>query len=251
MSKIDLIILFILFSTGSSMIPMETSAQGFGTAATMMVDGYVILSNGDTLNGEIRWRLKYVENNPVEIKFTAENGNSKIFKAGEIQGFGNYIKITKTDFDTPIEFEPEHYVSRPSFKKEIPVFYNRLLDGRIKVFQNRSSLQFGGDKTEEISEFDGLAFSFSRDEGLTIGPTYRTSFRIIEGRIHHSSYFITKDNETLLKVRKENYESVFEGLFDDCPEIIEELVKNPDLRNFKNFMLLVELYNHLCALPVD
>jgi hypothetical protein len=46
-----------------------------GMASEIPVPGYVILSNGDTLFRKIRWALKYVENNPVEVKFIAENGN--------------------------------------------------------------------------------------------------------------------------------------------------------------------------------
>ena len=227
---------------GVLLMPTTLSAQ-YGMAPIILVDGYVILSNGDTLNGKLKWRLKYIENNPVEIKFISDNGATKFFKASEIPGFGNYIKLTQE------EYQLENYVSMPSFKKGIPVFFNRLLDGRIKVFQNRSSLQFEGDKTEEISEIDGSTFSFSSDEGLTIGLSYRTSYKIIEGRVRHSSYYVIKDNKALIKVEKNNFDTVFNSLFEDCPDIQLELEKNPDLRKFKNFILLVEIYNQICREP--
>jgi len=227
-------------------MPITLSAQYGSSPTFVLVDGYVILSNGDTLNGQLKWKLKYVENNPVEIKFVSENGATKVFNASEIPGFGNYIRPTKEDFDTQLELQREDYVSMPSFKKGIPVFYNKLLDGRIKIYLNRSSLQSGGDKIVEISKFDGISFGFSRDEGLTIGPTYRTSYKIIEGRVRNSSYFVSKDNEALIKVEKDNFDTVFTSLFEDCPEIQLELEKNPELRKFKNFMLLAEVYNHIC-----
>lgn len=235
----------ILMSIGIIFMPITLSAQ-VGMAPVTLVDGYVIQSNGDTLNGMLKWRLKYIENNPVEIKFISENGATNIFNASEIPGFGNYFSLIKEDFDAPEEFQLENYVSKPSFKKGIPVFYNRLLDGRIKVFQNRSSNQLGGDKIEEISKIDGIAFGFSNDEGLTIGPSYTTSYRIVEGRIHHSSYFVEKNNESLIKVKKDNFNTVVNSLFEDCLEIQLELEKNPDLRKFKNFILLVEVYNQIC-----
>ena len=225
--------------------PSILSAQ-YGMAPVALVDGYVIQSNGDTLNGKLKWRLKYIENNPVEIKFISDNGTTEIFNASEIPGFGNCIRPSKEDFDTPEELQLEDYVSKPSFKKGIPVFYNRLLDGRIKVFQNRSSAQLGGDKTEEISTIDGIAFGYSSDEGLTIGTSYTTSYKIIEGRVRHSSYYIVKNNEALIKVGKNNFDNVFNDLFEDCPKIQLELEKNPDLRKFKNFILLVEVYNQIC-----
>jgi len=245
MSKIYIDLSLILMVIGFILVPTTLFAQK-GMAPGMLVDGYVIQSNGDTLNGRLKWRLKYVENNPVEIKFISENGATNIFNASEIPGFGNYTSLIREDFDDPEEFLLENYISKPSFKKGIPVFYNRLLDGRIVVFQNRSSNQLGGDKVEVISKIDGIAFGFSGDEGLTIGPSYTTSYRIIEGRVRHSSYYVEKNNESFIKVKKDNFDTVFNSLFEDCPEIQLELEKNPELREFKNFMLLVEVYNQIC-----
>jgi hypothetical protein len=227
-------------------MPLKLSAQVAGMAAMMAVDGYVVLSNGDTLQGSIKWSLKYVENNPVEIKFTARNGATKIFNASEIRGFGNYMKAVKKDFDTPEELELENYVSMPSMKKGVPVFLNRLMDGKIIIFQNRSSLGTSSAKVEEHSKIDGISFNFTPGEGLYIGPTYRTSYRIIEGRTRYSSYFVSKANGALIKVEKENYDSLFPSLFGDCPGIEQELLKNPDLRKFKNFTILAEVYNQTC-----
>jgi hypothetical protein len=224
------------------------SAQN-GLAPGRIVDGYVIQSNGDTLIGQLKWRLKYVENNPVEIKFISENGVTNNFNASEIYGFGNYTSLFKEDFDAPAEYKLENYESKPSFKKGIPVFYNRLLAGRMTVFQNRSSNQLGGDKVEEISKIDGIAFDFSSDEGLSVGPSYMTSYRIIQGRPRHSSYYVEKNNQAFIKIKKDNYETVFSSLFGDCPEIQLELENNPDLRKFKNFILLAEVYNQLCMEP--
>ena len=235
----------ILMVIGVLLVPTTLSAQ-YGAAPIMLVDGYVIQINGDTLNGKLKWRLKYTENNPVEIKFISDNGATHIFNASEIPGFGNYFRPTKEDFDTPVEYQLENYVSMPSFKKGIPVFYNRLLDGRIKIFQNRSSNQRGGGTTEEISKIDGISFSYSGDEGLAIGPSTTTSYRVIEGIVRHSSYYVIKDNEARIKVKKDNFDTVFDGLFEDCPEFQLELEKNPDLRKFKNFILLVEVYNQIC-----
>jgi hypothetical protein len=246
MSRSNKTLVLIMFIMITIVIPLKLSAQVEGMAAMMAVDGYVVLSNGDTLQGMIKWSLKYVENNPVEIKFTAGNGTTKIFKASEIRGFGNYMKVVKKDFNTPEELEVENYVSMPSMKKGVPVFLNRLLYGRIIVFQNRSSLGFSSSKVEEHSKIDGIAFNLSPGEGLSIGPTYRTSYRIIEGRTRYSSYFVSKANGALLKIEKGNYDSLFPSLFGDCPGIEKELVKNPDLKKFKNFTIIAEVYNQIC-----
>ncbi|HEY6913157.1 MAG TPA: hypothetical protein VI413_00660, partial [Paludibacter sp.] len=130
-----------LFSIIAFVLPVRLSAQygemgGMkGLASMLPSEGYVVLSNGDTLHGKIVWSLKYVENNPVEIKFTPESGPAKTYNASEIRGFGNYIKSMSDDYAGPGQME--NYISVPSIKKGVPVFMNRLLDGKITVFQNR------------------------------------------------------------------------------------------------------------------
>jgi hypothetical protein len=221
----------IMVVLGVIWMSLNLSAQPEGMTSPLSGDGYVVLSNGDTLKGRVNWRMKYVENNPVEIKFIAENGTPTIYNAKDVAGCGTF---------------EDHYVSISSMKKGVPVFLNRLLDGRIKVFQNRSSIVYTYELTESTTEFDGIEFRYSRKNGLTVGPTFITSSRVIESRTRYSSYFAMKDKGDLIKIEKENFDAAFPALFSDCPEIQQELDRNPDLRKFKNFMLLAEVYNQLC-----
>jgi hypothetical protein len=231
-------------------LPLQLSAQSEditpGAAPGLKVDGYVILSNGDTLYGKIRWALKYVENNPVEIKFFAENGASKSFNASEIQGFGSGHKIWMDNDPVPIMTDVEDYLSIPSYRKGVPVFMHRLLKGRITIIQNRSSIIIDAAAIETNYEIDGIGFSFTRGEGLSIGPSYRKSYEIVDKNTHFSSYFVIKDNGAMVKVDKENYDDFVITLFSDCPAIALEIDKNPDLKKFRNFMLLTEFYNQIC-----
>jgi hypothetical protein len=231
--------IFIMVIIG---ISLRLSAQFGGPAHK--ANGFVVLSNGDTLPGLITWSLKYVENNPVEIKFEGGNGSFKIFNASEILGFGQNTKAIQKDFDADYEFELENYVSIPSMKKGVPVFMNRLLDGRIKVFQNRFSS--GGAEVVSKTEKNGIGLNIQRGEGFSIYQKYKTSSKFNYDRVGYSSYFVNKDNGTLIKVEKNNYESLFPTLFGDCPGIDQELEKNPGLREFKNFMILAGVYNQNC-----
>jgi hypothetical protein len=245
--RFSIILLAIISGYFSPLSAQTEDGIPSGMAATIAVPGYVILSNGDTVAGKVRWALKYVENNPVEIKFFAENGSSKSFKAAEIKGFGNQMKFWMDDNPTAFLMDMEHYVSIPSFKKEVPVFMNRLIDGRIKIYQNRSAVNISsGTTVTEKTRIDGIGFSFIPGVGLQIGPTYRTDYRIIYGRTRYTSYYIVKDNGSMIKVEKDNYDEVFKSLFGDCAAIGQELAKNPDLAKFKNFMILVEVYNRMC-----
>jgi len=238
--KANLILMSLLL-----LIHQALLCQVKGLTGLMSVDGFLV-NNGDTLFGSILWKQKYIENNPYAIRFTDGNGESRIYDAGMISGLGTYSIPVINEFDEIVSYEPENYECRPSFKKNQPVFLNRLMDGRIKVFLNRSSMSITTSAIKEKSKMDGINFSFSPGEGLTIGPTYKTSYRIIESRTRYASYFVEKNGGTLLKISRDNYDEFFRELFDDCPAIQTELEKNPVLKLFKNFMLLTEIYNQLC-----
>jgi hypothetical protein len=231
-------ILFLLFITG---IIAETTAQT-NTNVIIGGHGYVTMKNGDTLSGQISWRLKYVENNPAEIKFTPDNGSPQVLNASDVSSLS--IEPV-TDFEGN-EIPRQYFVSLPSMNKGIPVFYNLMIDGKVQVFQNRSAMVMTKEKAEVNTEFVGLEFIYSRANGLTVGPLYKTSYKVIESKTRFSSYFVSKDKGPLQKIDKDNYDSVFVSLFGDCPKIESELEKNPDLRKFRNFLILAEVYNQLC-----
>jgi hypothetical protein len=227
-------------------IPPELFSQVAGIPPGGAVYGYVRLSNGDTLQGLVKWRVKYVENNLAEITFIAKNGNSRIFNAAEISGFGHYAGGKVQNLNTPESPENENYESVLSLKNGIPVFMYRFLDGRIKIFQHRSIQKMSSGFDKKSSKIDGIYFSFTPADGLSIGPSYKTSNMIIEGRSVYSSYLVTKDKGKLLEVDKKNYDQLFPVLYGDCSKIGQEIEKNPDLAKFKYFMILTEVYNQIC-----
>ena len=242
----------VLMAAFTIIIIHEISGQdeiaGAGMAPIFPVPGYVIYSKGDTAWGSLTWSLKYVENNPVEIKFTPDNGTKQTLRAEDITGFGNQLSIW-AGIDDPLAKTPilfEDYVSLPSWKKKVFVFMSRMINGRITVYLNRASIGTWTGRVETISRIDGFGFHWVPGEGLTIGPTYYTDYRIIEGHARYSSYFVVKDGGDMVKVDKENYDQAFTQLFGDCPALQEEFTRNPDLMKFKNFMILAEVYNQLC-----
>jgi hypothetical protein len=245
----NLVKFFVLLIVASA-FPVSGKAQteypDGGMPPGLMSEGYMINGRGDTLSGKLRWTLKYVENNPVEIKFTGDNGMSGNFSAGEIRGFGFVRKEWMDNNPVPVVTGFEEYVSVPSFKKNVPVFMHRLLYGRITVYQNRSAVGTSTSVVKTESRIDGIGFSWVSGEGLSIGPTYKTSSRIIESRTKYSSYYVSINGAPYIKVEKDNYDGLFINLFSGCKAIDDEINKNPDLRKFKNFMILAEISNHEC-----
>ncbi len=207
------------------------------------VYGYVRLTNGDTLQGIIKWKLIYIENNLVEISFTAENGESKDFKAGEISGFGHLNAKNVKVSHIRIGSDNENYESVPSMKKAIPVFIYRFLDGRIKVFQYRKGFLISHDFAGE--RIEGFHFRFNPEEGLMIGTSDKSdvsTYEILRWG-YSSNYLFKKDSGNLQFVDKNNYEILFPQLFGDCQEIKQEIKRNPDLSGFKYFIILAAIYN--------
>lgn len=253
MKKNSLLLKALLLAIAPAMLTAELSAQdestGPGMAPILPVPGYVVYHNGDTVWGKLTWALKYVENNPVEIKFTPDQGTKQTLNAREIAGFGNQISLWVGE-DGPgakIALPPEDYVSLPSWNKKEPVFMNRMITGRVTVYLNRASIGMTTSRVETRTGIDGIGFTWSPGEGLSIGPTYHTDYRIIEGRSRYTSYYVVKEGGEMIKVEKENYDTILEQLFGDCPVMQDEFTRNPDLRKFKNFMILTEVYNRLCS----
>jgi hypothetical protein len=234
----------------SIIIIPEISAQGDhagpGMAPVLPVPGYVIYNDGDTVWGKLAWSLKYTENNPVEIRFTPEGGTKQTLRTRDIRGFGNQLSLWEDDEAAGIPLPLEHYVRVPSWKKKEPVFMNRIINGRLTVYLNRSSFSVSSSRVESISKIDGIGFTWEPGKGLYVGPTYHTWYRIIEARTRYSSYFVVMDDGEMKRVDKDNYESLLTQLFGDCSALQDEFTKNPDLRKFKNFMILAEVYNQMC-----
>jgi hypothetical protein len=243
------LLLTAIFTFFSLTAAAQDEPVGPGQAPVLPVPGYVIYSNGDTVWGKLTWSLKYVENNPVEIKFTPATGGAKqALRAGEILGFGNQLSTWVGEDEAAAKFTlpPEDYVSVLSWKNKEPVFMNRMITGRVTVYLNRASVGISTSRVESRSRIDGIGFTWVPGDGLTIGPTYRTDYRLIEGWSRYTSYFVVKDGGEMIKVGKEGYEQMLPQLFGDCPAIQSEIDKNADLVKFKNFMILATVYNQLC-----
>jgi hypothetical protein len=211
----------------------------------MSMDGFLV-NNGDTLFGSVYMKQKYLDNHPYSLVFTGRDNIKKEYTAGTVAAVGVYSIPGRNEFGDLQSHSLADYESIPSPKSGGNIFALRLIDGKIKVFQNRSAGTISSSKTMEMTKFDGIGFRFSPEEGLVIGPRFRTSYQVIDEKTRYTSYFIQKDNGAVLKISKDNYEELYPALFDDCPAIKAETDKNPDLKKFKNFMLLVEIYDQLC-----
>ena len=223
----------------------DTYVPGFSPG--IPVNGYVVLDNGDTLHGQVIWRFKYKENNLSGIRFVTDDGEPYVFNASDIIGFGDDPLIWKSENPVPRQLKTEDYLSVPSYRRQSQVFMHRLLDGRITVFQNRNSSIISLSNLELNENIEGINFNYSPVKGLTIGDECISKPSVIRYRSRYSSYYIRKDNGELIRVNRKNFTEVFDTLFSDSQAIMNEVEKNPVLKDFKNFMILTEVYNKLTS----
>lgn len=206
--------------------------------------GYIISNTGDSNYGKIKAKLatKSTDWFTSQITLFGPNKEKIRYDASSIQGLGLEIIIREDISFKTIYSQWEFHECRPSPKSGVMVFMHRYEVGRIKVFYDPRSAMYENEWTYS-GPINGISFTYSPDAGLSIFPTTQVTTYI---KIWHSSYYIEKDGGELLKVNKKNYESIWPSLLGDCTGIIEEVNKNPKLKKFNNFLLMVRLYNQLC-----
>jgi len=204
--------------------------------------GYIISNTGDTIYGKIKSGTKLTDRYISQIILIGPNKEKIRYDAGSILKLG-VETIIHDDLFNPIYSYWDFFECRPSPKSAKMVFMWRFESGRIKVFNNPRSMTYKSEWSQSGPEITGISFTYSPDEGLSIWPTSNVTTYI---KIWHSSYYIEKDGGELIEINKKNYESLWPMLLGDCPGIIEEVNKNPDLKKFNNFLLIVRLYNQLC-----
>jgi hypothetical protein len=206
------------------------------------MSGTVILNTGDTIYGKVKQGTKLTDWYMAEIKYVNNDGEKARYKADDVMKFAAAMDL-RDDFGQPTGSLIMFFESRPSPKSGKMVFMYRFEEGRINVFLNPRSSSSRIEKSSSDGKITGLSFDYSPAQGLVIGPKYETTSYI---KIWHRSYYIEKDGGEFIKISSKNYEELWPSLFGDCEEIAEEIALNPKLIKWKNFLLLVRIYNEIC-----
>ena len=202
----------------------------------------LILSTGDTIEGKIKQGTKLTDWYMSEVKYTGQGGEKIRFNASSVVKFAVEMN-TYSGIGQPTGSSLMFFESRPSPKSGKMVFMYRYDKGRIKVFHNPRSSGSKNEWTHSGGKMTGIHFTYSPGEGLVIGPAFTTTTYI---KIWHHSYYIEKDGGELIKISKKNIDALWPSLFGGCQEISKEIELNPDLMKWKNFLLLVRIYNEIC-----
>ncbi len=175
-------------------------------------DGYVILPSGQTKYGEVKFlKGKYQSVGDESgwgraIQFKAFKGGKDKFDAEEIQGF----VYNKEGYSGDVVY---HSMPHPK-KKNRMVFYELLLDGKVKLYANPKDYP----------------------KGEKINPNKLSYYVLLEGQ-----------TETRL-VKKSNYDDLIEELSEQSPEFSAYIHALPRKRKkFKYITQTLTFYNRHSA----
>ncbi len=232
----------------SSGINAQNISQGGITVpySSAPVKGYIITKTWDTIPGTLQLSRKYVENNPVEVSFTGKQG-TRLINAKDLRGLIVEVRVTGREDPDSYPDGLDYFVTLPSIKRGTPVFYNRLLKGKLSIYLDRNAMISKSSASAYPERMEGIRVTYARSEGLYLGPDLMADHRFFERITGYSDFYVTKGSSRLVKVDKTNYKTMFRLLFNDCQALSDEITKNPDLAKFSNFPLLATIYNQLCS----
>jgi len=220
---------------------MVSQGETIGLSSMVAQHGYIILNTGDTIYGKFK-SGKIASGYMSQVILIGQNKEKTHYNAETIMELG-IEHIIYNDSFKPVNSFWEFFESKSLPKKGNMRLMRPFEKGIITVFYNSRSSETTLENTVSNGKIDGISFSYSFEDGLIFGPTTELITSI---KTWYSSYYIEKEGGKLTKVNKKNYVSLWPSLFKDCPAIIKEVNKNPELKDFKNFLLIVGIYNQLC-----
>ncbi|HSF52263.1 MAG TPA: hypothetical protein VLA71_00845 [Algoriphagus sp.] len=181
--------------------------------------GYALLKSGEVIEGKILTTNS--SRGITQVSLEDESGARHKISAEEIYEFAIAMNgAVRLQFLSERGSSVKKLLSKdqPTAKpKDFIIFRNTTVNGEKELL-----LQLLNPDFEEVFEvfYDPFARKTTALEGEYITWTGDK----------HRAYFISKNGAPLLKVKKGNYDQVFEDLFGDCQQLLDE-VKKPKLED--------------------
>ena len=176
-------------------------------------DGYIINNTGDTIRGKIKDR-KYVtsEANSEKIKFIDAGGKERKIKSEQAKGYGRRGNV--------------HYRTLPVGREGKLRFVKIIEYGNVILFGYATNAVLG-------TTMAALSPTSSKDKH-------------VEERIEIDYFYQrSKDPNSLMKVKRDKFESVSLFYFKDDAELIKK-IEDKSLK-YQDIQLVVKMYNEFAA----
>lgn len=201
--------LWFLFFFSSAQNDNE-EINDFKTDRLNYAPGYIYNEKGDTLYGQIKWRLG---SRSKLVVFQGENVKAMSCEANDYEGF--------------IRKDRQYYSCHLKFGYN--VFLSKVIDGTVSLYMN--------EVTYEGTSGYGVA-------GLgAIGTAIDVANAASSG---HSLFLHRHGEEDYLYLPKGSFKSKLKKYFTDCPELIQLIKK--EKYNYYDMEKIVNYYNSKCAL---
>lgn len=175
------LVLFFSFSDGSG--------QDF--PSEMLHDGELVLLNGDTLKGQIKYNL---ENDLIQMVI---NETVQTYSARKILYFGIYDKTVdmyRSFYSIPFEVQPNY---------KVPILFEVLYEGKLSLLAREAIV------TETIPQYSYM---------------YRSSVNMTRTKLDYEYYFLDKSGE-FTKYNNKKFE-LYEAMKRKEPQIKQYIKKN-------------------------
>jgi len=203
-------------------------------------NGGFISHSGDTVVGDIMIQT-ILDFYVLKIRCKDQNGKKYILAAEDLRGFWF------TDSSRP-DSPPDSYTVYESHPKpgnpEKMVLMKRSVDGnRIRLFEGQ---QMTVTETNFKDWWIDFHPSYSLVKGKIVFDDNFISLKFAQETYNlPTSFVIMKNGLPPTVIRKGNFDELFNTYFGDSPQLMQYLVENPDVKNFRNITFLVEYYNSL------
>ena len=202
--------------------------------------GGFISDTGDTVRGDIMVQA-VLDFYVLKIRCKDQDGNKYNLSADDMKAFWVRDNLSP-DPDTG---KYAMYESHPKpGNPEKRVMMKLSVDGdRIRLFEGQ---QMTVTETNYKDWWIDFHPSYSLVKGKIVFDDDFISIRFAKETYNlPMSFVIMKDGLPPTVIRKGNFDELFNAYFRDNPQLMQYLVENPDVKNFRNITFLVEYYNSL------
>ncbi len=203
-------------------------------------DGGFISRSGDTVVGDIMIQT-ILDFYVLKIRCKDQNGRKYVLAAEDLKGF--WFRDNSRPDSPPNSYAVYESHPKPGNPEKMVLMKLSVEGNRIRLFEGQ---QMTVTETNFKDWWIDFHPSYSLVKGKIVFDDNFVSLKFAKETYNlPMSFVILKNGLPLAVIRKGNFDDLFNEYFGDLPQLVQYLVDNPDVKNFRNLTFLVAYYNSL------